>query len=49
MPDDTMAELVKQHLKAALPDDIWREVVQGFCKPKVCQLLIQRKRVYKLT
>lgn len=35
MPDEAMSELVKQHLKGALPDVIWREVVQGFCKSKV--------------
>lgn len=35
MPDEAMAELAKQHLKGALPDDIWKEVVQGFCKIKV--------------
>lgn len=35
MPDEAMAEVMKQHLKGALPDDIWKEVVQGFCKTKV--------------
>ena len=39
MPDEAMAELVKQHLRGTLSDDIWKEVVQGFCKTKVLQLL----------
>lgn len=35
MPDATMADLVKQHLKGSLSEDVWKEVVQGFCKTKV--------------
>ena len=35
MPDDSIAELLRRHLKGSLPEDLWKEVVQGFCKPKV--------------
>jgi len=38
MPDDSMAELLRRHLKGTLPEDLWKEVVQGFCKPKVLPL-----------
>ncbi|KAL0019436.1 hypothetical protein WJX79_008265 [Trebouxia sp. C0005] len=34
MPDDSMAELLRRHLKGTLPEELWKEVVQGFCKPK---------------
>ncbi|KAL3158548.1 hypothetical protein ABBQ38_010768 [Trebouxia sp. C0009 RCD-2024] len=44
MPDEAMSELVKQHLKGALPDAIWREVVQGFCKTKDVAMVCQRVR-----
>ena len=47
MPDESMAELVTQHLKGALPDDIWKEVVQGFCRTKVGQMPNQRRHVLK--
>lgn len=35
MPDEAMSELEKQHLAGPLPDDIWKALVQGFCKSKV--------------
>lgn len=38
MPDDSMAELLRRHLRGTLPEDLWKEVVQGFCKPKVLPL-----------
>ncbi len=38
MPDDSMAELLRRHLKGSLPEDLWKEVVQGFCRPKVLSL-----------
>jgi hypothetical protein len=38
MPDDSMAELLRRHLKGSLPEELWKEVVQGFCKPKVLPL-----------
>ena len=35
MPGPSMSELLQQHLTEALPEDIWKKLIEGFCNSKV--------------
>lgn len=35
MPDEGMADLLRQHLRGRLPDPVWKEIVKTFCRNKV--------------